>query len=73
MSKKSPAQRIDRLEQVVIGAAFLMQKLRCRYGADFGVGIDEQVNQFLRDARAIESARNQRMKSQASNKPNNVE
>lgn len=63
MAKKSPTQRIDRLEQIVIGAAFLMQKLKHRYGADFGVGIDQQVNQFLRDALAVEQSRDQRLKA----------
>lgn len=60
MPKKSPTQRIERLEDIVIGAAFLVQKLKHRYGDDFGVGIAEQVDQFLRDAHNVEHSRNQR-------------
>lgn len=63
MPKKSPTQRINRLEEIVIGAAFLVQKLELRYGADFGDGIAEQVNQFLRDAHNVEQSRKQRLQA----------
>jgi hypothetical protein len=64
MSKKSPTQRIARLEDIVIAAGHLVLKLKQRYSADFGVGIDDQVNQFMRDALSVEQARNQRLKAQ---------
>lgn len=68
MAKKTPTQRIAQLEDIVIGGAFLMMKLKHRYGADFGVGIDEQVNQFLRDAHNVEQSRDQRLKAAAARK-----
>jgi hypothetical protein len=49
VGKKSPNQRIERIEQICIGAGFLLKKLRCTYGSDFGVGMTDQVNQCIRD------------------------
>lgn len=65
MSKKSATKRIDRLEGICIGAGLLLQKLQARYGADFGVGIEEQVRQCINDCRQVEQARQQRQASAA--------
>jgi hypothetical protein len=46
---KSPAKRIEYLEEIVIGAGFLLKKLQARYGSDFGVGIAEQVRDCIND------------------------
>lgn len=46
---KSPAKRVEYLESVIIGAGFLLKKLQARYADDFGVGIDEQVRQCIRE------------------------
>lgn len=57
---KSNIKRIRRLEDVAIGAGFLLQTLRARYGADFGYGIEEQVNDCIRDTNEISRNRVQR-------------
>lgn len=46
-------KRIERLEGIAMGAGFLLQKLRAKYGEDFGVGMTEQVNDCIRDAQQI--------------------
>lgn len=53
MAKKSPTQRIERLEGMVIGMGFLLMKLKASYGCDFGDGMSDQVNQALRDYRQV--------------------
>lgn len=73
MAKKSAAKRIARLEDVAIGAGFLLQKMAARYGGDFGDGMTEQVRDCIRDCRQIGAAREQRQRLQeqqaASNAP----
>lgn len=39
--------RAERLEKIVIGMGFLLEKLRAQLGADFGVGTSQQVNQAI--------------------------
>jgi hypothetical protein len=46
-------KRIERLEGLAMGAGFLLQKLRAKYGDDFGVGMTEQVNDCIRDTQQI--------------------
>jgi len=46
-------KRIERLEAIAMGAGFLLQKLRAKYGDDFGVGMTEQVNDCIRDTQQI--------------------
>ena len=46
-------KRIERLEGIAIGAGFILQKLRAKYGDDFGAGMTEQVNDCIRDAQQI--------------------
>lgn len=46
---KSLAKRVEYLEEIAIGAGFLLKKLRAGYGADFGAGMDEQVRECIRD------------------------
>ena len=46
-------KRIERLEGIAMGAGFLLQKLRAKYGDDFGVGMTEQVNDCIRDTQQI--------------------
>lgn len=57
---KPTAKRIQRLEDICIGAGFLLQKLQARYGSDFGVGMDEQVRDCIRDTRQVAAAKQQR-------------
>lgn len=54
MAKKTSAQKAARNEQVLMGAGLLLKKLRHSYGAEFGVGMTEQVNQCIRDIDQIE-------------------
>jgi hypothetical protein len=60
MAKKSPAKRIERLEDIVAGAGFLLMKLQSRYGAGFGEGMHMQVADCIRDCNQIAMARAQR-------------
>lgn len=65
MSRKTPTQKIDRLESIVIGMGFLLLKLKARYGDDFGYGMTEQVDQAMRDFRAVSQSRQQRLDARA--------
>lgn len=62
---KSNIKRIRRLEDVAIGAGFLLQTLRARYGSDFGIGMTEQVNDCIRDTCEIGRNRVEREKREA--------
>jgi hypothetical protein len=50
-------QRAERAEAMAVGMGFLLVKLRSRYGADFGVGIGQQVDEAIRDYLRLEQAR----------------
>ena len=50
---KSAAKRIAYLEGICIGAGLLLEKLQARYGADFGLGIEEQVRDCIKDTREV--------------------
>lgn len=54
MARKTAAKKAERNEQVLMGAGFLLKKLRHSYGAEFGIGMTEQVNQCIRDIDQIE-------------------
>lgn len=60
MAKKSNAKRIDRLEDICIGAGLLLTLLRARYGIDFSEGMSQQVYQCIRDCNQVGQARQQR-------------
>lgn len=60
MAKKSPTQRIARLEDIVAGAGFLLMKIQSRYAADFGEGMRAQVQDCIRDCNQVSAARAQR-------------
>ena len=60
MSARQYARQIERLEGIIIGAGFLLKKLRATYGLDFGVGMEEQVNQCIRDCNKVARAQAQR-------------
>ena len=60
MAKKSNAKRIERLEQIIIGSGFLLQKLNVRYGKDFSFGMVEQVQQCIRDCNQVGATVQQR-------------
>ena len=60
MSKKSPSQKIERLENIVMGMGFLLLKLKSQYGHDLGYGMEEQINQALRDYHNVCQAHEQR-------------
>ena len=47
-------KRAERAEGIAIGMGFLLLKLQARYGADFGEGMRQQVDQALRDYRQLE-------------------
>jgi len=42
-------KKLARARDVCRGAGFLLQKLEAMYGADFGVGLAEQVRHAIRD------------------------
>ena len=63
MSRKTPAQKIERLETIVMGMGFLLLKLKAQYGDDFGYGMAEQVDQALQDYRAVSQSHQQRQDS----------
>ena len=50
-------QRAERAEAMAVGMGFLLVKLRSRYGADFGVGIGQQVDEAIRDYLRLEQVR----------------
>ena len=56
---KSKNKRIEYLESVSIGAGFLLRTLQLRYGADFSIGLDKQINECIRDCNQIALAREQ--------------
>lgn len=60
MAKKSAAKRIARLESVVVGAGFLLQRLYEANRKDLSVGLTQQIHECLRDCNAIAKARAQR-------------
>lgn len=61
MSRKTPTQKIDRLESIVIGMGFLLLKIKGQYGDDFGYGMTDQVDHAMRDYRAVSQSRQQRL------------
>lgn len=66
MSKrKTPAQKIERLESIVLGMGFLLLKLKSEYGHDFGYGMAEQVDQALQDYQAVSQSHQQRIAARA--------
>jgi hypothetical protein len=65
MAKKSPTQRIARLEDIVGGAGFLLMKLQSKYGGDFGEGMRAQVRDCLKDCQQVAAARAQREEAAA--------
>lgn len=60
MSKKSPSKKIERLENIVMGMGFLLLKLKSQYGHALGYGMEEQINQALRDYLNVCRAHEQR-------------
>jgi hypothetical protein len=46
---KSPTQRVEYLEEIVIGAGFLLKKIYATLGHEFGAGMDEQMRQCIRE------------------------
>lgn len=66
MSRRSPARKIKRLEEIVMGMGFLLLKLKSQYGHDFGYGMTEQVDQALKDYRMVSQSRQQRIARETS-------
>ncbi len=54
VGKKSPNQRIERIELICMGAGVLLKKLRHTYGDYFGPGMSCQVDQCIRDIEQVE-------------------
>lgn len=50
-------QRAERAEAMAVGMGFLLVKLRSQFGAQFGVGMEQQVDQAIRDYIRLEQAR----------------
>ena len=53
MAKLSQAKKLKRLEQIIIGAGFLLQQVRNRYGADMPQGMISQMHSCLRDCNQV--------------------
>ncbi|WP_024906297.1 hypothetical protein [Robbsia andropogonis] len=53
-------RHIEKLEEIIVGAAFLLRSLSYRYGNDFSVGMEEQVKKCLRDCKKAEHSVQQR-------------
>lgn len=53
-------RRAERAEDIAIGMGFLLLKLQGQYGADFGVGMREQVAQAIGHYRELVRARSAR-------------
>jgi hypothetical protein len=68
MSRTSHAKKLKRAREVAMGAGFLLQKLQFTYGADFGVGMAQQVQQAINDcsqqAQALQAAEQQASQQQ---------
>jgi hypothetical protein len=60
MAKKSNAKRIDRLEDICIGAGFLLMKLNMQFSNEMGEGMRLQVHQCIQDCNAVARAQKQR-------------
>lgn len=67
MAKNSTTKRVDRLEQIAIGAGFLLKKLQHTYGRDFGEGMRILVRDCIRDCDQVATSRAQREASIAAN------
>jgi hypothetical protein len=50
---KSPTKKAERLEDIVIGAGFLLQTLLNRYHNDLSEGMSIQVRDCLRDCNQV--------------------
>ncbi len=59
MAKKSIAKRLDRAENICMGAGFLLKKLVAQYGRDFSEGMRIQVRDCIRDCDQIAMSRAQ--------------
>lgn len=57
---KTKAKRAEHLEDVCMGAGFLLKKLRSQYGKHFGEGMWQQVNQCINDCDNVVRARSDR-------------
>lgn len=58
-------QRAEYAESVAIGMGLLLLKLNKSYGHDFGIGMNEQIDQALADYRLLCKQAQQRDKSKA--------
>lgn len=57
---KSPTRRVEYLEEVVVGAGFLLKKLYATYGNEMSEGMDMQVRHCIRDCAEVERVYMQR-------------
>lgn len=62
MGKRSMSNRIERLEDICIGAGLLLKKLRAQHGQTVGVGMNEQINECIRDCDHV--ARNREIREE---------
>ena len=65
MAKRSNAKRIERLEDICIGAGFLLMKLNMQFGNAMGEGMRQQVHQCIQDCNAVARAAQQRENAKA--------
>jgi hypothetical protein len=50
-------KRAEHAESIAVGMGFLLVKLRSRFGDQFGIGMEQQVDQAIRDYLRLEQAR----------------
>lgn len=60
MASKSNLKKLKHLEDVCIGAGFLLRKLRSRFGDEFGEGVSQQIRECIKDCDAVGRAMQQR-------------
>lgn len=53
MAKKSPAKRVARLEGIVVGAGWLLQRLYEANRKELSVGLTQQIHECLRDCNQV--------------------
>lgn len=50
-------KRAEHAESIAVGMGFLLVKLRSQFGNQFGIGMEQQVDQAIRDYLRLEQAR----------------
>jgi hypothetical protein len=61
---KITKKRLERMESIILGGAFLMQQMYTRYRRDLSDGMDQQIREFLNDAKQVRIAQEVRIKAE---------